>query len=539
MAQIVKLSMTLALAATLAHAQPLELSTGFSTDNGQAGCMFDLVATDDILVLGFDVNLDRGTWDVEIWTKAGTFAGFEQDPSAWTLATSVTGVFSLAADRATRIPTSLCLPVANGSTMGVYVTVTNGVGLNYSTGTAVGTVNANDNNLEIREGSGIVHPFGPFFPGRIWSGTVYYELGTGTSCSTLSPADPPPFQPNGSVASFDLDGVQTDGLTAARITRCPDIDVTVTFSAPVGLTFDVAVDSIPLIASGTELPSGTQRINVDTSSSTLRWLFGVSAPNFIGFPLQTVSSTIRIPVAGTVSGQATYLEPSAPDGVILTQGVELETVDSVTLPSGPVFDEQIVTVDLATPPVCIGGLAVQGTTYTQVHVSSNGRVQFGSPVTDFSPTVAEALTGPAFIGVWGDLDPGSGGLIALSSPTGGGLRVEWQDVPPFSGGGTPATFGVAIDPLGILTIDGTSRGSLEAGLRGWRRDAFLGWSPGGMPGATDPGAQVFLVGGTMNMGVASAMAYRFDAAERLLAGTAVQSITFAPDTAGVYTWTAQ
>jgi hypothetical protein len=91
-----------------------------------------------------------------------------------------------------------------------------------------------------------------------------------------------------------------------------------------------------------------------------------------------------------------------------------------------------VTVSLSNPALCGAppSIPFYGVPYTQLDVSSNGRVMFGSPTpnTAFTPSAAAALTGYPFVGPWCDLAPNAGGTITISVPSPQLLRVDWVGV---------------------------------------------------------------------------------------------------------------
>ena len=151
------------------------LTTTFSSNNGSYGNMFDVVATNDVVIRGFDVNLDPGTWDVEVYrrTNPGSFLSVSGLPSAWTLMGSYT-VTSIGADLPTPLPKDLELIISAGTTQAFYITTTGAPGMNYTNGTAVGNVYAADANLQILEGAGVIYPFGTTFMPRVWNGTIHY-----------------------------------------------------------------------------------------------------------------------------------------------------------------------------------------------------------------------------------------------------------------------------------------------------------------------------------------------------------------------------
>ena len=97
----------LALGATAMAQSPL--TTTFTSNNGQAGNMLDLVATNaaGVTIDFFDVNLDAGSWDLEVYklTVPGPYLPSVSTPADWTLVGSTTGSVIAAASAA-----SIALP---------------------------------------------------------------------------------------------------------------------------------------------------------------------------------------------------------------------------------------------------------------------------------------------------------------------------------------------------------------------------------------------------------------------------------------------
>ena len=179
------------------------LTTTFVSNNGQSGNMFDLVGLGDVTVNDLDVNLDSGSWSVEVYvtSSGGSFTGNETDPSAWTLLATAS-VSSAGLNNVTNLGLSLGHSVSAGQTQGFYVTVNSGAGMNYTNGTSQGAVYASDANMQILEGVGKSYPFGATFTPRVWNGTIHYTTGppvgqlvattTGVGDLVLSgPSDPP------------------------------------------------------------------------------------------------------------------------------------------------------------------------------------------------------------------------------------------------------------------------------------------------------------------------------------------------------------
>ena len=204
------------------------LTTTFAHNNGQAGNMFDLRPGNAPLVVDcFDVNLDAGTWDLEIYTttSGGSHVGIEQDPTAWTLLATVTGVNSLGAGVPTPLPLSapLGVSIGCGEQRGFYVTVTNGTAINYTTGSGflVGDVFASNDDLEFLAGTGNVYPFanvfGPPSGTRVFNGNIYYAVQPGQLCGRAAPygsgcgAAAASYYEQTDAASFDLAGQTVTG----------------------------------------------------------------------------------------------------------------------------------------------------------------------------------------------------------------------------------------------------------------------------------------------------------------------------------------
>ncbi|WP_165805936.1 HYR domain-containing protein [Marixanthomonas spongiae] len=151
------------------------LETTFAGGNGLDGNMFDIVAINEVVINSFDVNLDTGTTDdIEVYYKSGTWEGFEEDPSAWTLIGSA-NVTSAGDGLPTPLNLDLGQTIAAGDTGAFYITTTSG-GMNYTNGTANGTVFVEDDNIQFLEGSGKSYPFGSStFDARVFNGNIYYE----------------------------------------------------------------------------------------------------------------------------------------------------------------------------------------------------------------------------------------------------------------------------------------------------------------------------------------------------------------------------
>lgn len=75
------------------------LTTLFTANNAGSdtgGIYFDLevVGGQPVTIQSWDVNIAQGTWDVAVWYRSGTYQGFEQTASGWTLLGTKTGLLS-------------------------------------------------------------------------------------------------------------------------------------------------------------------------------------------------------------------------------------------------------------------------------------------------------------------------------------------------------------------------------------------------------------------------------------------------------------
>jgi hypothetical protein len=77
-------------------AAPLTLSTHstiYQSDQSAASTLFDIKAKEDIVIYGLDINIATKTSQrVQVYTKTGSFSGYENDESAWDLVLNSTVV---------------------------------------------------------------------------------------------------------------------------------------------------------------------------------------------------------------------------------------------------------------------------------------------------------------------------------------------------------------------------------------------------------------------------------------------------------------
>jgi len=169
--------------------------------------MFDLnvLSPTGIEISQLDLNLDPGSWDIQLYTRPGTHVGNENDPSAWTLLQTTSGVTSVAPNQAT--PWDIDDFTLSNGLNSLYINVTNGTPLNYTNGTEVGNLVASNESVEIFEGTGNATNFGFAFSPRIWNGSIVFEP------ITLSPTAVP--EP-GTFLALALLGIATTSIRRRR-----------------------------------------------------------------------------------------------------------------------------------------------------------------------------------------------------------------------------------------------------------------------------------------------------------------------------------
>lgn len=523
----------LLLAAAPGLRAQFSLTTTYASNNGQYGNMFDVVALQNLSICSFDINLDSGTFDVEVYSVSGSYAAVQTQPSAWGAPIAVrSSLVSNGLNVPTPLQLSLQLSLAAGNTRGFYITVRNGPGINYTNGApgSEGSVYASDQNLEIRVGAGLQYPF--LFPQspRIWNGAVHY--------ATTASCPPSRFQRNQTSLGLTIGGALSDGNSPAVHPSCVGALAQLVATSPLaGNLYELGWTFSPVLPRGTPGTSSSPRqtINLDSFHPTLGFLNGGSAPAFAPLP-PAFSFGLTASVPLFFAAQMAVVDAGHPDGYALSQASLLDA-SVVGIVPGPTDDDAVVSVPLTAPPLCASPASFSGTAFTTIHVSSNGRITFNVPSAAFTPTVAEALSGPPFLGVWMDLDPSTSGSIEVRATAPGQLEVHWDDVAPFA-----APIGTTVD-LKVRYVAASAQWSILGlqSLIGTANPAFLGLSRGAS-GATNAGPTNFVPGGSGSLPSSLAMLFQFGPASALGGvTTGVDSIAFTPLSQGAagYAWAAQ
>lgn len=236
-----------ALALATGLAAQSTLTTTFQSNNGADGSMFDIRSIHPLRIDGFDLNLDAGSWDVEIYTtmSGGSHVGLEQDPTGWQLIAAAADVTSAGVDQPTSLPfqTSLNIPIPCGSQRGFYVTVKAGAGMNYTIvpGMVVGDVHASNDHLEVLAGVGVDYlnttVYGLPLSSRVFNGNVHYTPTTSTTCGASAnfgagcQKAEASFYETMTAAAMDLAGIT---LTATNNGHGYDVTAGLSTIAPIG-----------------------------------------------------------------------------------------------------------------------------------------------------------------------------------------------------------------------------------------------------------------------------------------------------------------
>jgi hypothetical protein len=174
------------------QAQECTVTSTYAGCDFQHGSMFVLKAGAALTIDTFDVHFEDlynpapcgsscSVTQVEVYYKAGTYKGYENDPSAWTLhgAIAHTVTTGLGVPQPFGLPLSLPMDPGGVAKLSFYVTNTGHWGTNECVRTTYGKNEYTAPGLTLKSGSGNIYPFGQIFDTRTWNGSVHYTLGGG------------------------------------------------------------------------------------------------------------------------------------------------------------------------------------------------------------------------------------------------------------------------------------------------------------------------------------------------------------------------
>ncbi len=561
----------LALSGGLARAQTCTLVTPATAATSALNLAFDVVNLSSSLVriTRIDTFLTTTNSDVQIWMVncGGTHLGKTNQPGLWTRIANfpaITGLGTTAITPLPNLPTPVDIPPG---VTGFYIFRTiSGLQYDATPGLVMGTPISNDGVLEIKNGLGLAANFPAALPTLVrgWRGVFHYDC--------VSPGAPPPFdfQVNQAGAGFTIDSLAGGACSPTVVNKStynctPPHPATGTIeisSNLIGRPRDLAMSGASLLpASGGGLTLGDGQITNLNLGSPLSFMNGYLGATWLGFGISGVTvSTLSVQFSLTtqtdLAFQSVFVDPSAGSGIRLSQASELHVtvLAPVTTVPIPLANNDTISISLATLPNCFPtGIPFYGTTYSIMHVLSNGRVMFGTAGdTTAAPTVALFASNGPSVGLWTDFIPSFGGGGGTATNVGGGvIRVDYSSIYTGQASGPMNSFGIEFDTAaGSVKIDGltgvfanpqgTTGGFFNAAL-----DSMLLGISRGSTGATDPGPTLFRSGGSRLAADTSGMWYDFYAAVNPGPGicasleqgnlnsiTFTPSVTFAPN----YDW---
>ncbi|WP_191906990.1 T9SS type A sorting domain-containing protein [Adhaeribacter soli] len=152
--------------------QTKSLSTINTGGNNQNGVMFQVAAHKSLTINGFTITPTSvgSTIPLRFYYKTGTYSGFQNNASAWTLH-ATTSVVNAGSQIFVPVPE---LALQQGQQYAFYITTTDGTNISYTNGDNTFT----DGNLTITTGTGNMYPFSTVYSPRTWNGSLSYMLPT-------------------------------------------------------------------------------------------------------------------------------------------------------------------------------------------------------------------------------------------------------------------------------------------------------------------------------------------------------------------------
>jgi len=316
----------------------------------------------------------------------------------------------------------------------------------------------------------------------------------------------PQWQVNQPGAALSANNATSDVYAPLRAAACVNETVTITanssnFGMPWDVGYAVGAPGRAASAGGITVPGG-QIVNLDLTAPSLSYLNGFSFTSPFGAAL---SLPLTSPVPVSTTGQMVVLDPGQAPGFALSALAEITFANGGTVTGLANRDNKSTVVPLMAPPLCSPNpITFAGSTYTQMSVSSNGRVTFGG--SNSSPTVATATlsTLPAVAAFWTDLDnrPTPAGVNDISvTQAAGVITLSWSNVPSFGSPFSANSVDVVFD-----TVAGSTTIQNYAPDPGHSATSMIGLSPGGS--ANDPGTTPFsTLVGSGGIGASNDMIY--------------------------------
>ncbi|MCB0737089.1 MAG: T9SS type A sorting domain-containing protein [Bacteroidetes bacterium] len=156
----------------------LGLTSTLSGGNYANGNMFTIKAKQSIVIDSFTLNTNADSSRYRVYYKTGTYTGFENDSTAWTFLGQANNVdvASTTFPATVTLPLAINLCIEKGDSLSFYISSTvRNHNLEYTDGTNLGAVYAQNTELEFYEGIGKRWPFGSNYRPRIWNGIIHYS----------------------------------------------------------------------------------------------------------------------------------------------------------------------------------------------------------------------------------------------------------------------------------------------------------------------------------------------------------------------------
>uniref|UniRef100_A0A7S2KW41 Uncharacterized protein n=1 Tax=Leptocylindrus danicus TaxID=163516 RepID=A0A7S2KW41_9STRA len=166
-----------------------ELVTTFEGGNGANGNIFDLVALRYLAIREFDVHTDSQFSDVMVYSKSGSYIGYEYQESAWTFILE-TEVVGKGEGNRTPLPANTTVDVEIMPDESAAFCIILSSGVSYTNGDYPGNqLFASNDHLKFYEGAGLGSSYigGSVYAYRIWNGAIRYSLLKLTDAPTAPP----------------------------------------------------------------------------------------------------------------------------------------------------------------------------------------------------------------------------------------------------------------------------------------------------------------------------------------------------------------
>ena len=148
------------------------------------GVMFDLVASQTLTIDSIDIKIATIGWQqIEIYSKTGSYIGFELDTTPWSLVDTVSAFVTSTNEFTSFVIDSFLLPAVD--TVGIYIQMTTSTSrLSYQSVSSFTT--RSNSEISMISGTGIGHNWASMYPHRDLNCQIYYHYGFNPlgTCST-------------------------------------------------------------------------------------------------------------------------------------------------------------------------------------------------------------------------------------------------------------------------------------------------------------------------------------------------------------------